>query len=61
MTRTPRDAVGKPLPRGLVEDGVPEFIEEPTVPDAVMPSVEELEAELFQHGGGEFQLRKGPR
>lgn len=64
MTRTPTDANGKPLPRALVEQGVPEWVDEDTQPLARIPTNEELEAELEQHAsdgmGLEHDFWRGP-
>jgi len=62
MTRIPRREVdGKPLPAALRDEGIPEWIDEPTQPTRV-PSNEELEAELHLLGGGagNWDYRKGP-
>lgn len=52
MTRTPRHPeTGKPIPRAIADQGIPEFIEEETKPDLRIPSADELEDELAQHSG----------
>jgi hypothetical protein len=56
MTRVPRDANGKPLPTPPRED---DLFEEPTVKTAV-PSKEELEAHLYQVGGGAYERDRRP-
>ena len=59
MTRMPQDPVtGKPLPTPPREDD--SFFEEPTQKRAV-PTAEELEAELYQHGGGAFGWERDRR
>lgn len=49
MTRTPRREDGKPLPVPARQDD--SFFEERTDPMVVIPSTEELLAELQQHAG----------